>query len=60
VLAKLFLGGYAWRNLNGNVGRYNTQFELNSEDWLKIQYSDSQWYNKVYDFIEIDYPRDIW
>jgi hypothetical protein len=25
---------------------------------LKLKYSDSTWYNKVYDFIEIDYPRD--
>jgi hypothetical protein len=25
---------------------------------VKLKYSDSTWYNKVYDFIEIDYPRD--
>lgn len=53
----VFWGGYAWKNLNGNVGADTDILNLNGE-WEKLNYDDVN-YNRVIDYIEYDIENDI-
>lgn len=54
----VFYGGYAWLNLNGNVGVAVNQITLN-EEWEKIPYSNTDYYVVAYDEIDYDYQTDL-
>lgn len=53
---KVAWGGYIWENVNGNVGKATSLFELNNE-WAKKLYSE-EWYKKVIDEIVYDFDSD--
>ena len=57
VGAKVFWGGYAWSNVNGNVGSATNVLTLNAE-WTKIAYNTTD-YNIAYDEIEYDYANNM-
>lgn len=53
----VYWGGYAWRNVNGNIGTAIDILTLDSE-WEKIPYSNDTYYVKVLDEIEYDFAND--
>jgi hypothetical protein len=54
----VFWGGYAWKNLTGDVGTSEDVITLDSTNWEKLSYSDTDWYEKVIDLIEVDFEND--
>lgn len=54
----VYYGGYAWVNLNGNVGSPESQVNLGLE-WEKIPYSNTNYYTIAYDEIDYDYKNDL-
>lgn len=50
-------GGYVWKNINGNIGTYVDDFNLEPSEWLKLPF-DEAYYNVSYDAIEYDYEHD--
>ena len=55
----VFWGGYAWRNLLGNVGSNEDALNLNTDDWEKLPYSNTTYYEKVIDEIKVDLNNGI-
>lgn len=51
-------GGYAWENITGQMGYAVDILTLNSLDWEKIPYTDTDQYTKVIDEIEYDFAND--
>ena len=62
----VFWGGRAWVNKSGNVGLSNNEFEFihtgtsskTYYDWNPISYTNSTYYNEVWDDIIYDYEND--
>ena len=54
----VYWGGYAWSNLTGNIGTNLNILTLDGANWSKIQFSDSNYYIKVIDYVEFDYGGD--
>lgn len=55
--SKVIWGGYAWQNVNGNLGTRDDVLNLDSE-WTKLPYSLTD-YNLAIDAIEYDYENDL-
>jgi hypothetical protein len=55
----VFWGGYAWKNLTGNVGTADDVLNLDSTNWEKLPYSNTTYYQKVIDYIEADFTEDV-
>jgi hypothetical protein len=55
----VFWGGYAWKNLFGNVGSAVDVFNLDPTEWEKLPYSNSTWYELVVDEIKVDWNNGI-
>lgn len=55
----VFWGGYAWENITGSVGSYDDLMILNALDWSKLPYSNTTYYQKVIDEIEVDWDNGI-
>jgi hypothetical protein len=55
----VFWGGYAWKNLTGNVGTAGNIVTLNSDDWEKLPYSNTTYYELVIDEVKIDWNNGI-
>ncbi len=55
----VFWGGYAWKNLLGNVGSAVDVFNLDPTEWEKLPYSNSTWYELVVDEIKVDWNNGI-
>jgi uncharacterized protein YjbI with pentapeptide repeats len=55
----VFWGGYAWKNLTGNVGTADNVITLNSDDWEKLPYSNTTYYESVIDEVKIDWNNGI-
>jgi hypothetical protein len=55
----VFWGGYAWKNLTGGVGFADNILTLNSDDWEKLPYTDTNHYEKVIDEIKVDLSSGI-
>jgi hypothetical protein len=55
----VYWGGYAWKNLTGNVGNAEDEITLNSADWEKLPYSNTDHYEKVIDEVKIDWSNKI-
>ena len=54
-------GGYVWKNLTGDIGINDDILNLDSTNWVKIEYDDPDWetyYNITYDTIKYDYEND--
>jgi hypothetical protein len=54
----VFWGGYAWRNVTGNVGTADDVITL-SADWEKLPYYNSPYYELVIDAISVDWDNGI-
>lgn len=54
----VFWGGYAWRNVTGNVGVALDVYTLNS-DWTKLPYSNNNYYYQELDEIKVDWIHGI-
>lgn len=54
----VFWGGYAWRNVTGNVGTADDILTL-SADWEKLPYYNSPYYTIVIDNISVDWNNGI-
>jgi len=54
----VFWGGYAWRNVTGNVGTADNIITL-SADWEKLPYYNSPYYELVIDAISVDWDNGI-
>jgi hypothetical protein len=54
----VFWGGYAWRNVTGNVGTADDVITL-SADWEKLPYYNSPHYELVIDAISVDWDNGI-
>jgi hypothetical protein len=54
----VFWGGYAWKNLTGNVGTADNIITL-SADWEKLPYYNSPYYELVIDAISVDWDNGI-
>ena len=54
----VFWGGYAWKNLTGNVGTADNIITL-SADWEKLPYYNSPYYELVIDAISVDWDNEI-
>ena len=52
-------GGKAWVSLNGAVSTANDIFNLNADDWSVQSYTNSNYYQEVWDKIEYDFTHDI-
>jgi len=55
----VFWGGYAWKNLTGNVGTAENVITLNSDDWEKLPYSNTTYYESVIDEVKVDWNNRI-
>ena len=55
----VFWGGYAWKNLLGNVGSDIDILNLDPVEWEKLPYSNSTWYELVIDEIKVDWNFGI-
>lgn len=55
----VFWGGYAWRNLLGNVGTATNSITLDSTNWVKLPYSNTTYYTKVVDEIKVDWQHGV-
>jgi len=55
----VFWGGYAWKNLIGNVGTAENVITLNSDDWEKLPYSNTTYYELVIDEVKVDWNNGI-
>jgi hypothetical protein len=55
----VFWGGYAWKNLTGNVGVADDTLNLDPTDWEKLPYSNTTYYEKVIDEIKVDLNNGI-
>jgi hypothetical protein len=55
----VFWGGYAWKNLIGNVGTAENVITLNSDDWEKLPYSNTTYYESVIDEVKVDWNNGI-
>jgi len=55
----VFWGGYAWKNLIGNVGTAENVITLNSDDWEKLPYSNTTYYELVIDEVKVDWNNEI-
>jgi hypothetical protein len=55
----VFWGGYAWKNLTGNVGTSLNVLDLDPTDWQKLPYTDTDHYEKVIDEIKVDLNNGI-
>jgi hypothetical protein len=55
----VFWGGYAWKNLTGDVGTADDVLNLDSTNWEKLPYSNTTYYQKVIDYIEADFTEDV-
>lgn len=56
----VFWGGYAWQNISGLVGNSFNQYVLiENTDWVKLPYSNTNYYEKVIDPIDIDWSNDL-
>lgn len=51
-------GGYAWTNEDSNVGTTTDILTLDTDNWIKIVYINSE-YNRVWDPIVYDYENDL-
>lgn len=54
----VFWGGYAWKNLSGDVGFAIDSYTLSGTDWEKLTYEDSH-YVKVIDQVQVDWIHDL-
>jgi len=55
----VFWGGYAWKNLTGDVGTAADVLNLDSTNWEKLPYSNTTYYQKVIEYIEADFTEDV-
>ena len=55
----VFWGGYAWKNLNGEIGSKDDSLTLDDTEWEKLDYTNGDYYNKVIDVIEYDIEHDV-
>jgi hypothetical protein len=55
----VFWGGYAWKNLTGDVGTSIDILNLDPTNWEKLQYTDTDHYEKVIDEIKVDLSNGI-
>jgi hypothetical protein len=55
----VFWGGYAWKNITGNVGTSLNVLDLDPTDWEKLPYSNTTYYQKVIDEIKVDLNNGI-
>lgn len=51
-------GGYHWVNLTGNIGSKTDDFTLDTTNWQKVTYNDTD-YNVHYDEITYDFENDF-
>lgn len=55
---KRIWGGYSWTNLTGSIGTATSIFDLDSTNWSKDLYDETN-YNLVIDSISYDYAEDM-
>lgn len=55
----VYWGGYAWKNLSGEVGTKVDTLNLSLEDWEKIPYTNTTYYQKVIDQVKIDWSHKM-
>ena len=54
----VIFGGQVWQNITGTYGTNESYFQLDNTNWSLISYTNSNYYNVVWDEIEFDFALD--